>query len=66
MTVIPGEEALLGDYSVEVRVQGNDAQDTAEFRVTVNSSSVWGWIGIGIIVVVIGGLVILFRLYGRR
>lgn len=66
VTITPYEEALVGDYSVEIRAQGADAEDSAEFRVTVKSSSVWGWIGIAIIIIVIGGLVVLFRLYGRR
>ena len=37
-----------------------------EFRVTVKASSAWGWIGIGMIVLVIIGLTGLFRWLGRR
>jgi uncharacterized membrane protein len=37
-----------------------------ELRVTVRSSTAWGWIGIGVIVVVIAGLVTLFIRMGRR
>lgn len=68
VTILPYEEALVGDYSVEVRAGAGtgDAEDSKEFRVTVKSSSAWGWIGIGIIIVVIGGLVVLLRIYGRR
>jgi len=35
-------------------------------RVTVRASTAWGWIGIGIIVLVIVGLVVLFVGLGRR
>jgi uncharacterized membrane protein len=66
VTITPYEEALVGDYSVTVRVEGEKAQKTMEFRVTVKASSAWGWIGIGIIFLVIAGLTVLFRYLGRR
>jgi uncharacterized membrane protein len=66
VTITPYEEALVGDYSVGVEVQGEKVSKNIEFRVTVRSSTAWGWIGIGIIIVVIGGLTGLFRWLGRR
>ena len=64
--ITPNSEALVGDYAVNVRVQGEKADKTLEFRVSVKASSAWGWIGIGIIVLVVGGLTFLFRKLGRR
>lgn len=64
--ITPYEDALVGDYSVGVNVEGEKAAKTIEFRTTVKASAAWGWIGIGIIVVVIGGLFGLFRWLGRR
>ncbi|MGD2187608.1 MAG: NEW3 domain-containing protein [Desulfobacterales bacterium] len=64
--ITPYEDALVGDYSVGVSVEGERASKNIEFRTTVKASAVWGWIGIGIIVVVIGGLFGLFRWLGRR
>ena len=64
--ITPYEDALVGDYSVAVNVEGEKATKNIEFRTTVKASAVWGWIGIGIIVVVIGGLFGLFRWLGRR
>jgi uncharacterized membrane protein len=64
--ITPYEDALVGDYSVGVNVKGEKATKTIEFRTTVKASAAWGWIGIGIIVVVIGGLFGLFRWLGRR
>jgi uncharacterized membrane protein len=64
--ITPNEEALVGDYSVNVKVDGEKVSKNLEFRVTVKASAAWGWIGIGIIVVVIGGLIGLFRGLGRR
>jgi len=66
VTITPNEEALVGDYSVNVRVDGEKASKTLEFRVTVKASSAWGWVGIGIILAVIAGLIGLFRWLGRR
>lgn len=64
--IVPYEEALLGDYSVSISVNGEKASKDIEFRVSVKASSVWGWIGVGIIVLVIGGLAGMFRWLGRR
>lgn len=64
--ITPFEEALVGDYSVSVNVEGEKASKPIEFRVTVNASAAWGWIGIFIIVLVVIGLTGLFRWLGRR
>jgi uncharacterized membrane protein len=66
VTITPAEQALVGDYSVNLSVQGTKATKNMELRVTVKSSTAWGWIGIGIIVIVIAGLVTLFVRMGRR
>ncbi|MDP2645530.1 MAG: NEW3 domain-containing protein [Desulfobacterales bacterium] len=66
LNITPHEEALVGDYSINVKVDGERASKNMEFRVTVKASTAWGWIGIGIILVVIGGLMGLFRFLGRR
>lgn len=66
VTITPNKEALVGDYSVSIRTEGEKATKDIEFRVTVKASSAWGWIGIGIIVLVIIGLIGLFRWLGRR
>jgi uncharacterized membrane protein len=66
MIITPAEEALVGDYSVAVRVEGEKAGKTLEFRVSVKASAAWAWIGIAVIVAVIAGLLGLFRTFGRR
>ncbi|NWF91444.1 MAG: hypothetical protein HXY46_00890 [Syntrophaceae bacterium] len=66
VTVKPASQALVGDYSVGVLVNGEKAEKTVEMRVTVKASTAWGWIGIGIIVFVIAGLSVLFIRLGRR
>ncbi len=66
ITITPAEEALVGDYSVGLNVDGEKDSKTMEMRVTVKASTTWGWIGIGIILLVIAGLGGLFTWLGRR
>ena len=66
VTITPANEALVGDYSVAVSAQGDQASDDIEFRIQVKAASTWGWIGVGIIIVVIVGLSVTFKRLGRR
>jgi uncharacterized membrane protein len=66
VTVKPSGQALVGDYSVGVMVNGEKSDKTIEMRVTVKASTAWGWIGIFIIIFVIAGLSALFIYLGRR
>ena len=66
VTVKPAVQALVGDYSVGVLINGEKSDKTIEMRVTVKASTAWGWIGIGIIIFVIAGLSALFIWLGRR
>jgi uncharacterized membrane protein len=66
LIVTPADQALVGDYSVAVRIEGEKANENLELRTTVKASSAWGGLGIGIIVLVVAGLVFLFIRMGRR
>lgn len=66
VTITPADEALVGDYSIGLSVDGEKDAKTMELRTTVRASTAWGWIGIGIIVGVIVGLGGLFTWLGRR
>ena len=66
VSVTPADQALVGDYSVGLSAESGKISKTIELRVTVNASTAWGWIGIGIIVFVMAGLVFLFIRLGRR
>lgn len=66
-TITPGATALVGDYSVGLMVDGEKASSkTVEMRVTVKAPTAWGWIGVGLIALVIGGMGGLFAWLGRR
>ncbi len=66
VTIKPGPQSLVGDYSVGIMTNGEKSDKTVEMRVTVKASSAWGWIGIGLILLVIAGLSFLFIKMGRR
>ena len=64
--ITPASDAISGDYSLTVTARGAEANDSAEVRFTVEASLVGALIGAGLIVVFIGGLLWVFRRYGRR
>lgn len=66
ITITPGEQSLVGDYSVSVHTDGEKANEETEFRITIRAASAWGWIGVAIIAVVMVGLGVTFRVLGRR
>lgn len=66
MKIISNEESLVGDYSVGFSAHGEKASSEVELRVSVRASSAWGFIGVGIIVLVIMGLAFIFMRFGRR
>jgi uncharacterized membrane protein len=66
MTITPYEDALVGDYSISVSIEGQKVSKIIELRTTVKASAAWGWVGIAIIVLVITGLFGIFRWLGRR
>ena len=66
VSITPTDQALVGDYSVGLTADAGKISKAIELRVTVRASTAWGWIGIGIIVLVMAGLVALFIRLGRR
>ncbi|MFO7275235.1 MAG: NEW3 domain-containing protein [Bacillota bacterium] len=64
--VTPNSKALAGDYLVTLRARSDRAGDSAEFRVAVQTPTLWGLVGIGVLAVVGGGLYWVFRTFGRR
>jgi uncharacterized membrane protein len=64
--IVPSGDAIAGDYIVTVRASNDLANGEVDLRVTVETSLLWGIIGIALIVLVIVGLGYVFRRYGRR
>ncbi|WP_329610021.1 COG1470 family protein [Microaerobacter geothermalis] len=65
-TIKADKKAIAGDYVVNMSASAPEASSDAQFRVAVKTSLLWGWLGILIILLVIGGVYYLFRTYGRR
>jgi uncharacterized membrane protein len=65
-TLKSSNKSISGDYLTILKAESPEASSEAQFRVTVQTSVLWGWLGILIIALVIGGVVYLFRKYGRR
>ena len=66
-TITPAPAALVGDYSVGLSAEGErGSSKTVELRVTVKAPTAWGWIGVGLIALAIGGMGGLFVWLGRR
>jgi len=42
------------------------ATDSIQVRTTVETSQIWGYVGLGLIVLVVIGLLLVFRQFGRR
>jgi len=65
-TIKSTDKALAGDYEVDITARSAQKSDTIALRVAVQSSTLWGWIGILIVIAVAGGVYYLYRKYGRR
>ena len=66
LNIKPPTETIAGDYMVTIRASGEQASESIEIRVTVETPTIWGWVGVGIIVLVIGGLAYIFMRFSRR
>lgn len=62
----PSKDAIAGDYVVNISANSPAASTTATFRVTVKTSTLWGVVGILLVLGVIGGVAWTFHKYGRR
>ncbi len=65
-TLKSSNKAIAGDYVTVMNVRAPEASASAQFRMAVKTSVLWGWVGVLLIAGVIGGVYYLFRKYGRR
>ncbi|MBL6614936.1 MAG: hypothetical protein ISP45_13060 [Reyranella sp.] len=66
VTVTPADKAIAGDYVASFRANGRGETASADFRITVTTSTLWGAVGIGIIAVALLVLLGAVARFGRR
>jgi uncharacterized membrane protein len=70
VTVKPASKTIAGDYMTTLTFNSDpnlsNGPPNLEIRVTVSTPTTWGWIGVGIVLAVIAGIVFGFRQLGRR
>ena len=66
VVITPPDNAVPGDYMVTLRSRNDEAADAVDLRVTVEQSTIWGWLGIVLVLAVLGSLGGLFWRLGRR
>jgi len=66
VNIKPGAKAIAGDYQVILSAKGVQKTTEVSIRVTVETPTVWGWVGVAIIVLVIAGLAFVFIRFSRR
>lgn len=66
MMIKPSSNAIAGDYMLSLTASHPQVNLNRDIRVTVLTPTMWGWIGVLVLVAVIGGLLGLFMKLGRR
>ena len=64
--VTPAQTAISGDYVVSMTASASETSNTSSFRVTVETQTVWGIVGVVIIVAIFACLYEVFRKFGRH
>jgi len=68
VNIKPAQKTIAGDYMVAISASPEPgyAFDSIDVRVTVLTPTIWGWVGVGIVILVIAGLAVMFMRLGRR
>jgi uncharacterized membrane protein len=67
VTLIPSERAIAGDYQTTIRASASGGlSESANFRITVLTSTLWGAVGIAIIAIALLVVVFAVARFGRR
>lgn len=65
-TITAADQAIVGDYLVSMTAATQVAKGSADMRVTVKTSTLWGIVGLLIIIAVLYVIYRAFQKYGRR
>jgi len=64
--ILAPKRTIAGDYLLTVTSNSPDVNESIDFRVTVATTTLWGWIGFLIVFLVVLGLGAVFVRLGRR
>lgn len=64
--VTPAQTAISGDYVVSMTASASETSNSSSFRVTVETQTVWGIVGVVIIAAIFACLYEVFRKFGRH
>jgi len=67
VNIKPPTKTIAGDYQITLRASSEQvSREEVDIRVTVETPTIWGWVGVGIIVLVVAGLAYIFMRFSRR
>ena len=66
LVITPPSNTIAGDYEIKVMAITTETLAEMKLRITVTTPTIWGWIGVLIVIVVIAGLAVIFGMLGRR
>jgi uncharacterized membrane protein len=67
VNIKPAAKSVSGDYMITFRISGKEASaSNMDIRVTVKTPTIWGWVSVIIILVVVAGLFLVIMRFGRR
>ena len=64
--VTPADTAISGDYVISMTAEAEETSYTVSFRVTAETQTVWGIVGILVIVAILACLAWVFKKFGRH
>ncbi len=65
-SVRPSGKAIAGDYMVNMRANAGDSSASADFRITVLTSTLWGVAGVALVAIALAVVSLAVSRYGRR
>jgi uncharacterized membrane protein len=67
VSIVPPANIVANVYAVNIAVKSDQSTSTASnYQITITTSSIVPYLGGAIVLAVIGGLVLIYRKYGRR
>ena len=67
VVINPPDKTIAGDYQITLRAESKEfSPDPLKLRVTVLTPTIWGWVGVLIVLAVIAGVGVIFWRLGRR